>query len=99
LKDENINSPQELFNELKGMNENNSVTQFQVPGKGRFTIVYQEGASVQEEIDADEERKDMISESMEAYKKGDYQSTFELLKSLSERAVGGCLTCTNSWFV
>ncbi|GAB3796235.1 hypothetical protein [Virgibacillus kimchii] len=39
---------------------------------------------MQEEIDADEELKEMIRESMEAYKKGDYQSTSELLKCLSK---------------
>ncbi len=80
----NIKSPDELFSELNAMNEKNSVSQFVVPGKGKFTLVYQECTEVQEEIESDEELKKMIHESLEAYEKGDYQTTSELLRTLSK---------------
>lgn len=40
-----IDSPDELYSELKKMDKENSTIKFSVPGKGRFTLIYGENDS------------------------------------------------------
>lgn len=80
-----INSPEELYQELTNISTDNSVSQFTIPGKGKFTLVYQESdENIAKEIESDEDLKKLIHENLAAYEKGDYQTTSELLKSLSK---------------
>ncbi|UJL46902.1 hypothetical protein KFZ58_02850 [Virgibacillus sp. NKC19-16] len=82
----NINSPEELYEEMDKLDKRDSVTQFSVQGKGNFTLVYQgKDTTVEEEIESDEELKKMVHESLAAYERGDYQTTSGLLKSLSKK--------------
>jgi hypothetical protein len=71
--------------QLGNMNKENSVCQVFIPGKGKFTIVLQE--EDQDSIAADVRRnpllKQMINESLAAYKEGRTKTTTELLTSLS----------------
>ena len=81
----NIHSADELFSVLNKMNKDNSVSQFLIPGKGKFTLVYQEVENpIDEEIESDQELKNLIHESLAAYERGEYQTTSELLESLSK---------------
>lgn len=81
----NIHSADELFSEINKLNKDNSISQFLIPGKGKYTLVYQEADNtIEEEIETDEELKNMIHESLAAYERGEYQTTTELLKSLSK---------------
>lgn len=69
------------------MDRENSVVQFSIPGKGRFTLVLQEEdeQSIKSDIEANPELEIMIKESQKQYKKGYGMSTSELLKSLSPK--------------
>ncbi|RKQ34331.1 hypothetical protein [Oceanobacillus halophilus] len=79
----NINSPEELYKELETLNKENKISRFSVPGKGRFTLVYEEREkTIKEEVDEDEELKRMIQESRREYKEGKYKSTSEIIKSM-----------------
>lgn len=80
-----INSSDELLKQINQMNKENSVTQFIIPGKGKFTIVLQEeiDSSIQSEVDNDPELKKMIHDSRAAYKEGKAMSTSEFIKTLS----------------
>lgn len=82
-------SSDELIKFISKMNNENSVCQVFIPGKGKFTIVLQEEdqkiKTINEDVEANPQLKIMIKESMEAYKKGDSVSTSELLKSLSPK--------------
>lgn len=82
---ERIISSTELMNTIEKMNKKNSVCNFFIPGKGKFTIVLQEEdtTSIAFDTDSDKELKQMISNSRLAYSKGKIQSTTELIKSLS----------------
>ncbi|MGY0694337.1 hypothetical protein ACW2QC_16405 [Virgibacillus sp. FSP13] len=81
----NIKTANELFSELNKMDRENSILQFLVPEKGKFTLVYQnDDSSLQDEIENDGDLKKMIHESLEAYERGDAQTTSDLLKSLSK---------------
>lgn len=77
MKVKNINSADELFIELEKLNKDNSVLQFSVPGKGKFTLVMQESdfTTIQEDVDADDGFKKMIHESRNDYKEGRYKTT------------------------
>jgi hypothetical protein len=76
---------EELMEHISNMDRDNSVLQFSIPGKGKFTLVLQEEA--EQSIEADIERNPylgkMIQESLNEYKKGNVLTTSELLKSLS----------------
>lgn len=42
------------------LGKDNSITRFSIPGKGRFTLVYEENEkTIQEEVEEDEELKQM----------------------------------------
>ena len=82
-----IQSVEDLLQQITAMNRDNSVLQFSIPGKGRFTLVLQEEdkQSIQADVDKNPELEKMIIESREQYKQGKGMSTNELLKSLSKR--------------
>ncbi|ODG91423.1 MULTISPECIES: hypothetical protein [Bacillaceae] len=77
---------EELMRYISNMNRENSVVQFSVPGKGRFTLVLQEEEnSIKADIEANPEIEIMIRKSQEEYKKGLGVSTSEFLKSISPK--------------
>jgi hypothetical protein len=80
-----VYSSEELMNYISNMNRENSVVQFSIPGKGRFTLVLQEEdeQSIKADAEANPEVQRMISESQEQYKKGLGMSTSDFLKSFS----------------
>ncbi|KPL60256.1 hypothetical protein [Rossellomorea vietnamensis] len=82
-----INSSEDLMKCIDNMNSENSVVQFSIPGKGKFTLVLQEEGeqSISEDIKKNPDLERMIQESEEQYKQGLGISTSDLLKSLSEK--------------
>jgi len=82
-----IHSSEELMNYISNMNSENSVFQFSIPGKGKFTLVFQEEdeKSIKIEVEENPELKRMLKESMEQYENGRGMPTTELLKSLSKK--------------
>jgi len=82
-----IQSSEELMKYISNMNKDNSVFQFSIPGKGKFTLVLQEEdeQSIKAEADESPELKRMLNESMEQYESGSRITTTELLKSLSKK--------------
>lgn len=73
-----IHSPEKLYSELNNLNQINSVSQFYVPGKGQFTLVFQGyTTAIKGDIDSDEESRRMAHESWEDYEEDflnpDYQ--------------------------
>lgn len=75
------------MDQISNMDKNNSVCQIFIPGKGKFTIVLQEEDhnSIASEVRANPSLKQLINESIEAYRSGDSASTAELLKSLNPK--------------
>jgi hypothetical protein len=83
-----IQSSEELMKYIENMNSDNSVFQFSIPGKGKFTLVLQEEddeKSIQFEADGNPKLKRMLKESQEQYENGRGMSTSELLNSLSKK--------------
>lgn len=82
-----IQSSEELMKYIANMNSENSVVQFSIPGKGKFTLVLQEEdeKSINSEAEENPELKRMLKESQEQYENGLGMSTKELLKSLSKK--------------
>lgn len=82
-----IKSSEELMKQIENMNSDNSVFQFSIPGKGKFTLVLQEEdeKSIQFEADENPELRRMLKESQEQYDNGLGISTSELLNSLSKK--------------
>ncbi|TYR73146.1 hypothetical protein FZC79_19775 [Rossellomorea vietnamensis] len=82
-----IKSSEELMKQIENMNSDNSVFQFSIPGKGKFTLVLQEEdeKSIQFEADENPELRRMLKESHEQYDNGLGISTSELLNSLSKK--------------
>lgn len=81
----NINSSVELYEELNKMNVDNAVSKFNVPGKGNFTLVYEEKKgekTIQEEVESDAELKGMLHESQREYSEGRYRATREIVESI-----------------
>lgn len=80
-------SSEELMKYIEYMDRENSVIQFSIPGKGKFTLVLQEEEN--HTIDADVKKNPqlemMFKESSEQYKDGLGITTSDLLKSLSEK--------------
>lgn len=80
-----VYSAEELYAELDKLNKDNSVARFSIPGKGKFTLVYEEQEkTIQEEVDSDDELKKMIHESRKEYKEGRYITMSEFIKSTSD---------------
>ncbi|MZQ84868.1 hypothetical protein GQF01_22415 [Paenibacillus sp. 5J-6] len=84
---EKVNSSEELMEAIINMNSEDSVLQFLIPGKGKFTVVLQEEdhLSISSEVKANLELKRMIEDSREEYAQGKGMSTTELLRSLSPK--------------
>ncbi|TCP20343.1 hypothetical protein EV207_15217 [Scopulibacillus darangshiensis] len=84
---EKFNSSEELMAYISSMSRENSVRQFYIPGKGKFTLVLQEEdeVSIDTEVNENPELKRMIEESREQYKKGLGMTASELIKSLSPK--------------
>ncbi len=82
-----IHSSEELMNHISNMNSENSVFQFSIPGKGKFTLVLQEEDEKSIKVEAEEyaELMRLLNESMEQYENGRGMTTAELLKSLSKK--------------
>lgn len=76
-----------LMKHISEMDCDNSVVQFSIPGKGRFTLILQEEAepSILADVVANPKLELMIKESQEQYKKGFGMLTSELLKSVSAK--------------
>jgi len=82
-----ILSSDELMKYIDSMDRDNSVLQFSIPGKGRFTLVLQDAEehSINKDIEANPNLEKMIHESRKEYREGKGVSTSELLKSLSSK--------------
>ncbi|RWR05333.1 hypothetical protein [Siminovitchia fortis] len=82
-----IYSLEELMKYISNMNSENSVFQFSIPGKGKFTLVLQEEYEQSISIEAEENPalKRMLKKSIEQHQKGHGMTTTELLKSLSKK--------------
>lgn len=83
-----IQSLEELMEYILSMNTDNSVLQFSIPGKGKFTLVLQEEddeKSIQFEVEESPELKRMIKESQQQYENKRGMTTSELLNSLSKK--------------
>ncbi|MGM0846518.1 MAG: hypothetical protein ACQEUT_16200 [Bacillota bacterium] len=82
-----IESSKELMKYIENMSSDNSVFQFSIPGKGKFTLVLQEEdeKSIQFEADENPELRRMLKESQEQYDNGLGMSTSDILNSLSKK--------------
>ncbi|MDC3416681.1 hypothetical protein [Aquibacillus salsiterrae] len=82
-----VQSSEELMKYINEMNSDNSVVQFSIPGKGKFTLVLQEEdeQSIKSDVEKNPQLERMFKESEEQYKKGLGISTADLLKSFSEK--------------
>lgn len=82
-----ILSSEELMKYIFNMDSENSVFQFSIPGKGKFTLVLQEEdvQSIKADAESNLNLNHMFKKSEEQYKKGFGITTSELLKSLSEK--------------
>lgn len=82
-----IRTTEDLIEQLSNMNRENAVRQIFIPGKGEFTIVLQEEDpnAIATDVESISYLKQMMNESMGAYKVGRTKSTAELLKSLSPK--------------
>ncbi|MCY9693010.1 hypothetical protein [Paenibacillus alginolyticus] len=82
-----IRTTEDLMEQLSNMNRENSVRQIFIPGKGEFTIVLQEEDpnGIATDVELISYLKQMMNESMGAYKVGRTKSTAELLKPLSPK--------------
>jgi S-ribosylhomocysteine lyase LuxS involved in autoinducer biosynthesis len=80
---------EELMDTILEMNRENSVVQFSIPGKGKFTLVLEEEEEEDNVIkvfkEITPELRRFINESKALQKKGLDMSTIEHLKSLSAR--------------
>ncbi|WP_100009797.1 hypothetical protein [Lentibacillus sediminis] len=82
-----INSSDELMERISNMDRDNSVLQFSIPGKGKFTLVLQEETetTIAEGVENNSELKQMIKESQQQYKEGKGMTTSGLLESFSAK--------------
>ncbi|WP_156645727.1 hypothetical protein [Lentibacillus sp. JNUCC-1] len=82
-----IESSEELMSQIANMDRDNSVFQFSIPGKGKFTLVLQEEdePSIKADVENNPQLKQMIEESKSEYKMRKGMSTAELLDSLSAK--------------
>lgn len=80
-----IESSEELMKQIAYMNQDNSVLQFSIPGKGKFTLVLQEEteSSIKTDSDNHPQLKEMIQESQKEYKEGKGMTISEILDSIS----------------
>ncbi len=78
-------SEKELMKHISNMNRDNSVLQFSIPCKGKFTLVLREEdeESILADVEKRPELKQMIQDSLSEYKDGKGMTTSEILKSFS----------------
>jgi hypothetical protein len=78
-------SPKDLLDQFESMSKENSVRQVFIPGKGKFTIRFEneDQNSIASDVQANPNLERMMHEGLEAYKSGKSYTTDELLKSLS----------------
>jgi hypothetical protein len=83
----NIMSFEELLSIMNKMNKDNSICSIFVPGKGKFTVIFQEEdcTSIASDINSDLGLKQMIADSRDSYTKEDTMTTSGLIKSLSPK--------------
>lgn len=84
---EKILSSEELINYIFNMDRKNSVFQFTLLGKGKFTLVLQEETenSIKTDVELNPDLIRMFKTSEKEYEKGLGISTNEFLKTLSEK--------------
>ena len=83
---ERITSSDELLKHIFEMNNENSIFQFLLPGKGKFTLVLQEDTeSIKADADSNKELDYMFKLSEEQYNSGMGLTTSEMLETLSEK--------------
>ncbi|MDL4839439.1 hypothetical protein [Aquibacillus rhizosphaerae] len=85
---ERIQSSEELMKYISNRNSDNSVFQFSIPGKGKFTFILQEEddeKSIQFEAEEKPELKCMLKESQEQYETIRGIISSEILNSLSKK--------------
>lgn len=72
---------------INTMDSENSVIQFAIPGKGKFTLVLQEedNNTIEADVKKNQQLEIMFNESIEQYSLGLGMTTSDLLKSLSEK--------------
>jgi hypothetical protein len=82
-----VHSLEELLDNISNMNRENSVVQFSIPGKGKFTLVLEEEDDQTEGVikEVNPELRRFIIESKALQKKGLSMSTIDLLKSFSAK--------------
>ncbi|WP_068675243.1 hypothetical protein [Oceanobacillus sp. Castelsardo] len=80
-------SSKDLMKYIYDMDSENSVFQFSIPGKGRFTLVLQEEdvQSIKADVEKNPQLEEMFKASEEQYKKGFGITTSDLLKSFSKK--------------
>lgn len=80
-------SSQELMNYIFNMDSENSVLQFSIPGKGKFTLVLQEEdvQSIKADVEVNPMLEHMFKKSEEQYREGLGITTSDLLRTLSEK--------------
>lgn len=82
-----IESTEELMNRIANMDHDNTIFQFSILGKGRFTLVLQEEDedSIKSDVEKIPQLKQMIDESKSEYKSDKGMSTSQILGSLSTK--------------
>ncbi|WP_235801540.1 hypothetical protein [Heyndrickxia acidiproducens] len=78
---------EKLMKYIDSMDSENSVVQFYIPGKGRFTLVLEEEdhQTIKADVKKNPHLELMFKESEEQYKEGYSITTSDLLKSLSAK--------------
>lgn len=78
-------SPKDLLDQFESMSKENSVREVFIPGKGKFTIRFEDEDqdSIAADVQANPNLERMMNEGLDAYKSGKRYTTNELLKSLS----------------
>ena len=84
---EKVLSSEELIKYIFNMDSENSVFQFSIPGKGKFTLVLQEEEvqSIKADVESNLYLEHMFKKSEEQYKKGFGITTTDILRVLSEK--------------
>jgi hypothetical protein len=78
-----VRTTEDLMEQLSNMNNENSVCQVFIPGKGKFTIVLQEegSRSTAPVIQSNQYLTQAVNDSMEAEKEGRAMSVSELIRN------------------
>lgn len=84
---EEVRTTEDLMEQIANMSRENSVCQVYIPGKGKFTIVLQEEEreSIAADVRSNPDLKQMMNESLVAYREGRSMSTSDLVNSLSPK--------------